>query len=392
MHTWSLSSWTHYLCSQGIEYPDADARDIILKKLQHLPALITLKEIKQLTEYITKAQHQEVFLLQGGDCAESFQHCHPDVVKKKLKIMQQMSALLSNSLRKPIIQMGRIAGQFAKARSDDLETRQGITLPSYRGDLINGAEFTLEARVPNPARLLEGYDKSAQTLHMIQTQKNHPDSFFTSHEALHLPYEQALTRHDDETKQWYLSSTHLPWIGVRTNSINSAHLEFVRGVTNPVGIKIGPQATPDWLYEVLCRLNPHRLSGRILLITRFGTDSLSECLPPLISLVKQERFPVTWSCDPMHGNTKLTDSGLKTREVETILKELQHTLNLHQQHGSHLAGVHLELTGDNVTECIGGARGIQEHHLPHAYHSLVDPRLNYEQSLEVALQLGLMHA
>lgn len=390
MQSWSPSSWSKFSYLQSVEYPNTSARDHILQKLTQLPSLVTPQTIRQLSSSMSKAEHREAFLLQGGDCAESFENCNEEVIRKKLHIMQEMSVILAKYLQKPIIQIGRIAGQFAKARSEETETRQKISLPSYRGDLINDVDFTLEARTPNPERLLQGYHKSAETLRIIEAQKNYFEPFFTSHEALHLPYEQALTRQEAHTRQWYLSSTHLPWIGVRTNALNSAHIEFARGLINPIGIKIGPEATPDWLYHVLSRLNPKRESGRILLITRFGTENLTEYLSPLIQLVQQEHFPVTWSCDPMHGNTLLTESGLKTRKVETILQELQHTFKVHQQHGSYLGGLHLELTGDHVTECTGGSQGIEEHHLPDAYHSLVDPRLNYEQSLEIALQFGLM--
>ncbi len=390
MQSWSPSSWSEFSYLQSVEYPNISTRDHVLQKLTQLPPLVTPEAIRQLSSSISRAEHRKAFLLQGGDCAESFQSCNEEVITKKLHIMQEMSVLLAKYLQKPIIQIGRIAGQFAKARSEETETRENVCLPSYRGDLINDAEFTLEARTPNPDRLLQGYHKSVAALCIIAAKKNHSNPFFTSHEALHLPYEQALTRQEADTHQWYLSSTHLPWIGVRTNGLNSAHIEFARGLMNPIGIKIGPQATPDWLYHVLSRLNPERQSGRILLITRFGAENLNQYLSPLIQLVQQEHFPVTWSCDPMHGNTKITESGLKTRKVETILQELQHTLTVHQQHGSYLGGVHLELTGEHVTECTGGTQDIQEHHLSDAYHSLVDPRLNDEQSLEIALRLGLM--
>lgn len=390
MQSWSLSSWSQFSYSQDVEYPDLNARDQALRILEQRPPLIAPETIRKLKSYLAEAEHQRAFLLQGGDCAESFQDCNEEIISKKLRIMEEMSRILTEHLKKPVIQIGRIAGQFAKARSEITETRGESTLPSYRGDLIHAAAFTSQARTPDPKRLLQGYQKSAETLEIIAAHKNEP-YFFTSHEALHLPYEQALVRKEAHTNQWYLSSTHLPWIGVRTNYLNSAHLEFVRGLINPIGIKVGPHATPEWLFQVLSRLNPERESGRILLITRFGTTDLAAYLSPLIQLVQEQHFPVAWSCDPMHGNTRRTASGLKTRSVETILNELEQTLEVHQQHGSHLGGIHLELTGDHVTECTGGSQGLEEHHLCEAYHSLVDPRLNYEQSLELALKFGLMH-
>ena len=333
--------------------------------------------------------------MQGGDCAESFQDCRTDVIQNKLKILLQMSHLLHRSMKKPIIPVGRIAGQYAKARSSDVETINGVTLPSYRGDLINSPGFNADAREPNPHLLLQGYHCASETLSIIRsllTKKTastrHPVDFFTSHEALHLHYEQALTRCNKPNGRWYNLSTHLPWIGMRTAHLDSAHLEFLRGVENPIGIKIGPQATPAWINAIVGRLNPKQEEGRILLISRMGAANIRAHLPPLIEAVKTLNTPVTWSCDPMHGNTETTHNGTKTRHFDNILLELQQALCIHRELGSHLGGVHFELTGENVTECIGGARGLTETDLSHAYHSLVDPRLNYEQSLEIAAQLS----
>lgn len=349
-----------------------------------------------------------------------------------------MSLILLHGLRKPIIRVGRIAGQYAKPRSSDYETIEGITLPSYRGDLVNSPEFTREAREPNPKLLLQAYNCSAITLNFIRSlldsgfaSLNHPHQwnlgfvehskqkeeyqtlvnsiadaldfldtiggiqssnlskvdFYTSHEALHLHYEQALTR-QMEDGLWYNLSTHLPWIGMRTAQIDSAHLEFLRGVENPIGIKIGPGATPEWLEEVLNRANPQREEGRLLLFTRLGAQHIDKMLPPLIEAVRKTKIPVTWSCDPMHGNTETTVDGIKTRHFDNILLELKQALEIHRDMDSYLGGVHFELTGDNVTECIGGARGLSADDLKKAYHSLVDPRLNYEQSIEMAIQLS----
>lgn len=391
MQSWSSSSWTQCPHTQSVTYPDPDAQFRALKTLQQLPPLVTAQSVLSLATYLEKAEQRKVFLLQAGDCAESFEDCKPEIVQKKLELMDQMSALLAKYLQKPIIQIGRIAGQFAKARTHHFETRENLTLPSYRGELINGLDFTAPARTPNPERLLQSYHNSAYVLSLLHAYPRTSLPFFTSHEALHLPYEQSLTRYEKRTQRWYLLSTHLPWIGVRTNDSEGAHIEFMRGISNPIGLKIGPDATPDWLYAVLSRLNPHRQSGRIVLITRFGAKKVETCLPPLIQLVKKEGFPVTWSCDPMHGNTTLTNTGLKTRAIETITEELESTLRLHQSTQGYLGGVHLELTAEHVTECIGGQQGLCEHDLKQAYRSLVDPRLNHGQSLEITSALGQMH-
>lgn len=438
MQKWAPSSWMHFSYEQAPTYPDENQLAKVVHQLSQLPPLVTSGEIKHLKQSIARAGRGEAFILQGGDCAESFNDCRSTIITNKLKILLQMSLVLLHGMRKPIIRIGRIAGQYAKPRSSDEETIHGVTLPSYRGDLVNGPDFTKASRIPNPKLLLQGYSCAAITLNFIRAlldggfaDLHHPhrwdlrfvehseqaeeyhaivrsiaDSldflesidglrssslhkvdFFTSHEALVLQYEQALTRqlHD---KQWYNLSTHLPWIGMRTAKLNSAHLEFIRGIQNPVGIKIGPSATIEWLTQILEIINPHREEGRVLLITRLGADSIAQRLPPLIEGVKASKIPVTWSCDPMHGNTETTAEGVKTRHFDNILSELQQALKIHLEMGSYLGGVHFELTGDNVTECIGGARGLSAKDLKNAYHSLVDPRLNYEQSLEMAIQLS----
>lgn len=348
-----------------------------------------------------------------------------------------MSLILIYGMHKPIIRIGRIAGQYAKPRSSDYETINETTLPSYRGDLVNSPQFNLASRTPNPKLMLQGYSCAAMTLNFIRAlldggfaDLNYPQrwdlrfvehspqadeyhaivhalseslefmevidgfrssnlnkvDFYTSHEALHLHYEQALTRHLHDGL-WYNLSTHLPWIGMRTAKLDSAHVEFLRGVQNPIGIKIGPSATSEWLKEIIKCLNPAKEEGRLLLITRLGANDIDTLLPPLIETVQALKIPVTWSCDPMHGNTETTRNGMKTRRFDKILAELQQAVQIHQDMNSYLGGVHFELTGDNVTECIGGARGLNEDDLKHAYRSLVDPRLNYEQSLEMAIQL-----
>jgi len=438
MQEWSPVSWQQYSYLQAATYADQEQLNKIVEQLSLLPPLVTSGEVKNLKSEIARAGRGEAFILQGGDCAESFNDCRSEVISNKLKIILQMSLILLYGLRKPIIRIGRIAGQYAKPRSSDFETIDGVTLPSYRGDVGLGLEFTPVAREPNSKLLLQAYSCSAMTLNFIRAlldsgfaDLHHPQrwdlsfvehskqkkeyqnivdsiedaldflksidgirssnlskvDFYTSHEALHLHYEQALTRKVKDGN-WYNLSTHLPWIGMRTAQIDSAHLEFLRGVQNPIGIKIGPSATPEWLAEVLTLANPKNEEGRLLLYTRLGAKQIDKLLPPLIEAVKKTKVPVTWSCDPMHGNTETTVDGTKTRHFDNILSELQQALEIHRSMGSYLGGVHFELTGDNVTECIGGARGLAADDLKKAYHSLVDPRLNYEQSIEMAIQLS----
>lgn len=438
MQPWSLTSWQKFAYEQAATYPDEAQLNQVIQQLSQLPPLVTSGEVLRLKQSIAMAGRGEAFILQGGDCAESFQDCRADVITNKLKILLQMSLVLLHGLRKPIIRVGRIAGQYAKPRTSDLETLQGITLPSYRGDLVNSSEFTAASRTPNPKLLLQGYNCAGITLNFIRAlldggfaDLHHPQrwdlgfiehskqadayhtivqsiehsldflksidglrhsnlskvDFYTSHEALHLHYEQSLTRCSPDGK-WTNLSTHFPWIGMRTAKPGSAHVELMRGIQNPIGIKVGKDTSPEWLTELLHLLNPHQEEGRILLITRLGASSIAKELPPLIDVVRNTKIPVTWSCDPMHGNTETTKNGVKTRHFDKILSELTSALHIHRDMGSHLGGVHFELTGDNVTECIGGARGLNEHDLKDAYHSLVDPRLNYEQSLEMSIQLA----
>lgn len=437
MQNWSLNSWQQCSYLQAASYADQEQLSKVVEQLSLLPPLVTSGEVKRLKHEIARAGRGETFLLQGGDCAESFNDCRPDIISNKLKILLQMSLVLLYGLHKPIIRIGRIAGQYAKPRSSDFETIDGVTLPSYRGDIVNSPEFTAIAREPNSKLLLQAYSCSAMTLNFIRAlleggfaDLHHPQlwdlsfvehspqkkeyqsivksieealeflevingvrasninkvDFYTSHEALHLHYEQALTRQVDG--QWYNLSTHLPWVGMRTAQLDSAHLEFFRGIENPLGIKIGPSASPEWLTEVLHKMNPKKEEGRILLFTRLGAQQIERLLPPLIEAVQKTNIPVTWSCDPMHGNTETTADGTKTRHFDNILQELRLAVEIHRSMNSHLGGVHFELTGDNVTECIGGARGLDAKDLKTAYHSLVDPRLNYEQSLEMAIQLS----
>lgn len=436
MSEWSPYSWQSYEVGQHVDYPDQGLLDKVLTKLEHLPPLVTVGEIDKLKTQLAEAALGKRFLLQGGDCAESFDECKENNITNKFKILLQMSLLLIHRLRKPIVRVGRIAGQYAKPRSSDTETKEGVTLPSYRGDLINHPHFTEITRAPDPFRMLEGYHYSAATLNYLRALVNggfadlhHPhqwdlsffehspqakeysgivksiedsldfvktidglkasrlDSidFFTSHEALHLPYESALTRKDNG--EWYNLSTHFPWIGMRTAIEDSAHIEYFRGLQNPIAVKVGPKTTANWLKTLINTLNPDNEPGKLTLITRFGQDNIADCLPKLIKAAKETQKTVLWSCDPMHGNTQTTQEGYKTRHFDAIMSEIQQALNIHASCNSFLGGIHLELTGENVTECIGGARGLSESDLKRAYHSLVDPRLNYEQSLEVALQI-----
>jgi len=438
MKPWSPKSWLDFSYEQAASYQDEAQLAKVIEQLSKLPPLVTSGEIINLKGAIARAGRGEAFILQGGDCAESFNDCRPEIITNKLKILLQMSLILLHGMRKPIIRIGRIAGQYAKPRSSDNETINGVTLPSYRGDLVNLPDFNEESRTPNPKLLLQGYSCAAMTLNFIRAlldggfaDLHHPQrwdlgfvehsaqadeyhaivrsiadsldflesidglrnsnlnkvDFYTSHEALHLHYEEALTRKLNDGN-WYNLSTHLPWVGMRTAKTNSAHLEFLRGVQNPIGIKVGPSATKEWLTDVLQILNPNHEEGRILLISRMGANEINSRLPALIETVKSIGTPVTWSCDPMHGNTETTPEGIKTRHFDNILSELIQALKIHREMDSYLGGVHFELTGDNVTECIGGARGLLAHDLKDAYHSLVDPRLNYEQSLEMAIQLS----
>ena len=438
MNQWSPVSWQKYSYQQAPAYPDAILLTRVVEQLSQLPPLVSHGEITKLKKVIAAAGRGEAFILQGGDCAESFQDCRASIITNKLKILLQMSLLLLHGMRKPIIRVGRIAGQYAKPRSSDFETVNGVSLPSYRGDLVNSPQFDSQSRIPNPKLLLQGYSCAAMTLNFIRAlldggfaDLHHPQQwdlgflefspqadeyhgivrsiadsldfldtiegirtsslnkvdFYTSHEALHLHYEQALTR-EVENKQCYDSSTHLPWIGMRTALLDSAHVEFLRGIDNPIGIKIGPSTELDTLKKIIAILNPKREEGRLLLITRLGTDKIATQLPHIIETVGATKIPVTWSCDPMHGNTETTNEGIKTRHFDNILSELLQAVRIHRERGSCLGGVHFELTGENVTECIGGARGLSGDDLKRAYHSLVDPRLNYEQSLEMAIQLS----
>ncbi len=439
MEHWSPTSWQNKPIAQQVVYPDCLALKESLDHLSRLPPLVTSWEVEALKGQLAEAARGERFLLQGGDCAESFHDCRSDPIASKLKILLRMSILLVYGTKRQVTRVGRFAGQYAKPRSSDTETCDGVTLPSYRGDLVNRTPFTPEDRNPDPKLLLRGYERAALTLNFIRSlvqggfaDFRHPEfwdldfvdyaarsddyrrimdavgdairfmetiagrslaelnriDFFTSHEGLHLDYEQAQTRRVPRRTGWYNLNTHLPWIGDRTRALDSAHVEYFRGIANPIGMKVGPGMDPQELPELLEVLNPDDELGRLMLIHRFGAKQIEKCLPPLIEAVMRCGRTVVWCCDPMHGNTITTESGIKTRRFDEILRELDQAFDIHRRLGSILGGVHFELTGENVTECIGGARGLDEEDLKHAYHSDVDPRLNYEQAMEMALSIA----
>ena len=438
LHPWKPESWRNRVAGQQPLYPDAAAAEAVVAQIRRLPPLVTWGEVDKLRSQIAEAQRGERFLLQGGDCAESFDDCTGEPIANKLKILLQMSLVLVHGLKKRVIRVGRLAGQYAKPRSTDIETREGLSLPSYRGDLINRAGFTLAERTPDPQLMLRGYEHAALTLNYVRAMVDggfadlhHPEywdldfvrhspleaeyrrivqsivdsltfmetisgqtlaesgriDLFTSHEGLHLPYEQAQTQLVAETGRWYNLATHYPWIGMRTAELGGAHVEYFRGIANPVAVKVGPSMTGEGLLSLMEALNPDDEPGRITFIHRFGAKHIAEKLPPLVQAVQKSGRKVLWVCDPMHGNTESTSNGLKTRRFENILSELETAFALHEKLGSHLGGVHFELTGDDVTECTGGARGLTETDLERAYKSQVDPRLNYEQALEMAMRI-----
>jgi 3-deoxy-7-phosphoheptulonate synthase len=437
--TWQPDSWQHHPASQQPDYRDAAQVSNVLERLAALPPLVTSWEVEALREHIARAQEGQAFVLQGGDCAETFADCRSDKIAQKLKILLQMSLVMLYGLKQPVIRIGRMAGQYAKPRSANLETRDGITLPSFRGDLVNLPAFTEAAREPDPELMLRGYERSALTLNFVRSlidggfaDLHHPENwdldwvqhspladeyhaitsaisgsldffesisgnqvtatrrveFYASHEGLQLPYEQAQTRFLEHRGKWYNLSTHFPWIGMRTAALDGAHVEYFRGITNPIGIKLGPGMTNDWLLGLLELLNPDNIPGRLTLIHRFGATGVEEGLPQLINTVRNAGARVLWMCDPMHGNTESASNGLKTRRFENILSELEASFRIHTEMDSWLGGVHFELTGENVTECTGGARGLTDADLDRAYHTQVDPRLNYEQAMEMAMRIA----
>ncbi|HXS74223.1 MAG TPA: 3-deoxy-7-phosphoheptulonate synthase class II [Rhodanobacteraceae bacterium] len=433
---WQPDTWRARTAQQQPVYEDAGELERALTELSSLPPLVTSWEVLALKHMLAEAQEGKRFLLQGGDCAESFADCNNVVIANRLKVLLQMSLVLIHGLRVPVVRVGRFAGQYAKPRSADLETRDGATLPCYRGDLVNAAEFDAASRRADPQRMLQGHARSAMTMNFVRAlvdggfaDLHHPEywnlswvehsplaeeyrrivagigdavrfmetlagepiasfqraEFYTSHEALLLHYEQALTRHVPRQWGWFDLSAHFPWIGMRTADIDGAHVEFCRGIRNPVAVKVGAAMHPEQLKQLIDILNPDDEPGRLTLIHRMGASGIGEHLPRLIEAAKSTGRRVLWCCDPMHGNTETLDNGTKTRRFANIRSELEQAFDIHAAAGSHLGGVHLELTGEDVTECMGGARDLSETDLTRAYKSSVDPRLNYEQSLELAM-------
>src|SRR5262245_29448731 len=438
VNDWLPTSWRYKTAQQQAIYPNAAHLEQVVQTISRLPPLVTPWEVDALKTKLGRAGRGEMFLLQGGDCAESFEQCDPVAIAAKLKILLQMSLVLIYAAQKPVVRVGRIAGQYAKPRSAAQEVRDGVTLPSYRGDLVNRSGFTEQDRVPDPELLLRGYERAALTLNYLRAladggfaDLHHPENWrlefarnsalsaeyetivasvrealqfletvagsdtstrridlYTSHEALLLHYEQAQTRQSPPHSGWYNLSTHLPWIGMRTAQLDGAHVEYARGIANPIAVKIGPTMTTEWLTDLLHILNPQNEPGRLTLIHRFGASKITERLPALIETVRKSGQTIVWIADPMHGNTEETSDGTKTRRFENILSELEQAFDVHERLGSVLGGVHFELTGEDVTECLGGSSGLTPEDLKRAYRSPVDPRLNYEQSLEMALLVG----
>jgi 3-deoxy-7-phosphoheptulonate synthase len=436
---WTPASWQSKPASQQPVYPDQEELQRVLTQLAKLPPLVTSWEIENLKQQLAEAARGERFLLQGGDCSERFEDCESSAIASKLKILLQMSLVLVQGGKKRVVRIGRFAGQYAKPRSDGNETRGGTTLPSFRGDMINRAGFTAEERRPDPQLLLRAYERSGLTINFIRAlieggfaDLHHPEywelafvakspdaaeytrmvqsigeslrfmetltgcvladinrvDFYSSHEGLHLLYEQAQTRKVPRRTGWYNLSTHFPWIGDRTRALDGAHVEYFRGVANPIGVKVGPSLTPAEAVSLVEVLNPANEPGRLTFVCRFGADRIDKCLPPLVDALSSAGKEVLWCSDPMHGNTETTRNGIKTRRFEKILRELELAYHILKRAGKSLGGVHFELTGDNVTECIGGASGVTEADLQKDYRTQLDPRLNYEQSMEMALLLA----
>jgi 3-deoxy-7-phosphoheptulonate synthase len=438
---WSPSSWRAKPIRQMPDYPDPAALAAVELRLKSHPPLVFAGEARNLTAGLAQVAGGKAFLMQGGDCAESFAEFHPDNIRDTFRVLLQMSVILTFGAGMPIVKVGRIAGQFAKPRSAETETREGVTLPSYRGDNINDIAFEPDARAPDPQRLMQAYAQSASTLNLLRAFASGgyadlhnvhrwtlgfiagspagekykalaarisetlefmeacgitPDStpqlrttdFYTSHEALLLGYEQAMTRIDSTSGDWYDTSAHMVWIGDRTREPGGAHVEFARGIKNPIGLKCGPSLGDDELLKLIATLNPENKPGRLTLICRFGSDKIAERLPRMIRAASREGAKVVWSCDPMHGNTITSQTGFKTRPFERIIKEVKTFFDVHRAEGTHAGGVHFEMTGQNVTECLGGAQAISEEDLSSRYHTHCDPRLNANQALELAFLMA----
>lgn len=440
-NSWTPQSWREKPAKHIPDYPDAQTLTDVEKTLSGYPPLVFAGEARQLKADLAEVAEGRAFLLQGGDCAESFAEFHPDNIRDTFRVLLQMAVVLTFAAGSPVVKVGRIAGQFAKPRSAPTETKGDVTLPSYFGDNINGIEFDEQARIPDPERQLRAYSQAASTLNLLRAfaQGGYADlnfvhrwnmgfvadspeghryeelatrisetldfmkacgidadsspqlqqaDFYTSHEALLLGYEQAMTRIDSTTGDWYDTSAHMLWIGDRTRALDEAHVEFMRGIKNPIAMKCGPSLKPDELVKLCDALNPENEPGRLTLIARFGADKVGDGLPPLLRAVEREGKKVVWSCDPMHGNTIKATNGYKTRPVDRILKEVQDFMAVHRAEGTHAGGVHFEMTGSDVTECLGGAIEVTEDSLSDRYHTHCDPRLNANQALELAFLIA----
>ncbi len=440
--SWSPSSWREFPIKQQPVYEDKEALEKIEKELSTFPPLIFSGEARNLKKDLARAGRGEAFIVQGGDCAESFAAFNADTIKNLFKLILQMSVVVAYSSGKPVVKIGRVAGQFAKPRSSDFEEKDGVKLPSYRGDIINDIEFSKEARKPDPYRMVRAYYQSAATMNLLRafsrggladlnevhrwnldfikshpigqkfeaiscqidkamkflkaagiTSENAPElrqtTVYTSHEALLLNYEEALTRTDSITGDYYNTSAHMLWIGDRTRDLDGAHIEYFRGIKNPIGCKVGPSMKPDELVALVKALNPDNEEGKLNLIVRMGADKIDELYPPLLKAVRDANLNVVWTIDPMHGNVEKSSTGFKTRDFDNILSEVKSFFNIHREHGTVAAGVHLEMTGENVTECTGSAScSITVDDLSSRYHTQCDPRLNANQALELAFMIS----
>jgi len=441
MSEWRPDSWRTRPIVQVPDYPDGDVLKKVEEELSSYPPLVFAGEARHLKSQLADVAEGNAFLLQGGDCAESFAEFHPNNIRDTFRVLLQMAVVLTFAASCPVVKVGRLAGQFAKPRSSNTESKDGVDLPSYRGDIINGPAFDAESRIPDPNRMLRAYSQSAATLNLLRAfaqggyanlmsvhrwnldfvsqsaagdkykeladrigealnfmeacginpndvRQLQGTDFYTSHEALLLGYEQSLTRVDSTTGDWYDTSAHMLWVGDRTRQLDGAHLEFLSGIGNPIAAKVGPTTEVDGLLKLIDTLNPKNEAGRLTLITRFGADKVEEHLPKLLRAVQAEGKKVVWSCDPMHGNTKTSNGGLKTRPFDRVLKEVRQVFACHRAEGTYAGGIHLELTGQNVTECIGGAVAITEDSLSSRYNTHCDPRLNASQSIEMAFLLA----
>tara|TARA_B100000795_G_scaffold251888_1_gene221022 strand:+ start:1051 stop:2400 length:1350 start_codon:yes stop_codon:yes gene_type:complete len=438
---WNIDSWRNFPVKHQPTYGDANVLKNTEERLKSLPPLVFAGEARTLKEKLASVSEGKAFLLQGGDCAESFAEFNADNLRDTFRLILQMAAVLTYGASLPIVKVGRLAGQFAKPRSEATENRDGIELPSYLGDIINGIEFTKEQRAPDPERMIKAYSQAASALNLLRAfstggyadlhevhrwnldflegsaQDNkyriiadrigecldfmkacgiNKDTaglistvdFFTSHEALLLSYEESLTRVDSLTGKYYDCSSHMLWIGERTRSLNEAHIEFMRGIGNPIGVKIGPTTSADDIIKLINKLNPENEAGKLTLISRMGKDKIGNILPNLVRKVDSEGMKVVWSCDPMHGNTFKAQTGYKTRAFDNIMSEVEQFFQIHRSEGTYAGGIHLEMTGQDVTECVGGAQEIKEENLGDRYHTHCDPRLNASQGLELAFRLS----